>query len=1143
MSTESLPRRIGKYELRQKLGQGGMGTVYRALEIGLHRSVAVKLMKSEYRDNAGIRQRFIQEARAVAALDHPNIIKIFYFDDEPELYLVMEFVPSGSLRGYLRHHQEDGNVLEVREALQLTRQIADALQVAHNHQMIHRDVKPDNVLLKSLNIRRQTNFHPLLTDFGLVKLAEDVGYQTQPGTAIGTYAYMSPEQLKGSGVDHRTDLYALGIMLYELVVGRLPFHPKTPSQAYDMHHYQEPPLPSDLRPGLTPSLENLILRAIAKNPDDRFQSALDMSDALHDIESGQSEQLTQLDSMASQGGQLESLSQYMTALPGTPVDDDVSRLDTPQDLPNDRIAIQRIGEDTFYVELTRPTFIIGRTDDADITLPTNQVSRQHARINKRRDGTYTITDLGSTNHTFVDGVEILSDVPEPWSTAQLVSIGEYRLTLQLAAGMQDTHPQMERPSLEGIASPTGDTAPSRVGGQLHTAQANTPVILQLSPSTITVQAGSQSTVNLALRSMATTVEHYLVSVQGIPNDWVSIPAAPLQLMPGSSASIPISFRPPLAPTSAAGDYQFRVRVTSHERGREVTYTDGTLSIPPFHRFSTDMTPQRVTSGQIINLTLENNGNVPENFSINARDRAAAIKFDPPTANITVNPGEREVLRIQPHSKAKWLGTPEMFPLEIRATSTSGQEQLQTGELILKPRLPAWMAGILSLLCAGLVMFGAYVGFIRDDNDPTTTPDRQVQNDTSTPTREPSATYTLEASETPELAPEQLTATANAQATETAQAELENNPPVTLTVGIIGGEDEESAFENAMQQTETDSRYSFEIVEIDRDILFTQIAGGNPPDLILAPDDIIWELANAGALFPLDFGGQSDAFTDASLSTVSLDGDFYGVPYSVDTLAFVCHIELLEEYGIGNTPEFGFDTILDAGLPIGTSIDTYHFVPILHAFGGYIFGIDSSGHYDTADIGIINGQGSNALHFLETLASERILREPQLAADEVVENFLGYAFGCIITGSWNFQLFEESGINYIVIPIRASVGEEPGAAWISTRSVAVPATGENHEIALDLVNNVFPNELFQAVMVENIVRPPVFRPFITEDDYTGLNGFALVAQYGKRTPYTEMIEVWGPMGSILKSLVGFEISVDEAVAELTEVFDSVSFSQD
>lgn len=815
MSTEALPRRIGKYELRQVLGKGGMGTVYRALEIGLHRSVAVKLMKSEYRDNDSIRQRFIQEARAVAALDHPNIVKIYYFDDEPELYLVMEFVPSGSLRGYLRHHQEDGTVLEVREALLLTRQIADALHHSHSHSqhMVHRDVKPDNVLLKPRTIRRQTTFHPLLTDFGLVKLAEDAGFQTQPGTAIGTYAYMSPEQLKGSNVDHRTDIYALGIMLYELVVGRLPFKPKTASQAYDMHHFQEPPAPRDIRDGISTALENLILKAIAKNPNDRFQTALDMSEALIDIESGEADQLTMMDTTASEGGQLESLSQYMTALPGTPVDDEISRLDTPQDLMRDRVAVQKAGEETTFFELTRPTFIIGRTDDADITLPSTQVSRQHARINRRRDGTYTITDLGSTNKTFIDGVELLSDISEPWGTSQMVAIGEYRLTLQHASAMQDTHPDFVPPSLEGILTPTGDTAPSRAEGSLHT-HADQVATLQLSPSYITVQAGSQSVVNVMLQNTTNTVEHFQLQIQGIPNDWVSAPPTPLQLMPGASGSIPITFHPPMQSTTTAGDHPYNVRVTSQERGMEIARSSGTLSISAYHRFTLDLMPARITNGKIINLTVRNQGNSAESIMITPRDRAAAIRFEPSSATLNINPGQEEVVRFQANQAfPKWLGANEMLPFELRAVSRMGQEQTQSGELVVKPRLPIWMAGLLTMLCSGFLLVGAYIGFIRDD-DPTPTDQPVGANASNTPSIQPSDTHTAEPSPTQGLAPAWLTATTEFEQTATTAAREEQGAESTSIAQTATAEYELIATAAATSQTTLDIAFLQPITSLD-----------------------------------------------------------------------------------------------------------------------------------------------------------------------------------------------------------------------------------------------------------------------------------------------------------------------------------------
>lgn len=265
-----------KYRLESLLGQGGMGSVYRAHDLTLDRPVAIKVLHPQLATQPQFRQRFLLEARAAAQLDHPSIIKIYDFAArEDQYYMVMEYVAGRSLAFYLHQLDEQGQILPLREVLSLMAQVADGLAYAHRRGVVHRDIKPDNILIKLLDDPERPDEAPLravTTDFGLAKLLQG-GAQTQTGAFMGTLSYMAPEQTLSQPVDGRADIYAMGVMLFQLATGRLPFDISTPTDAVVKHLQATPPTPQSLRPDLPVAMVQLIEQAMARDPLARFQSA------------------------------------------------------------------------------------------------------------------------------------------------------------------------------------------------------------------------------------------------------------------------------------------------------------------------------------------------------------------------------------------------------------------------------------------------------------------------------------------------------------------------------------------------------------------------------------------------------------------------------------------------------------------------------------------------------------------------------------------------------------------------------------------------------------------------------------------------------------------------------------------------------
>ncbi|GAB4518732.1 MAG: hypothetical protein OHK0046_26720 [Anaerolineae bacterium] len=267
-------RKLGnKYEIVERLGRGGMAEVYRAYHVSLDRYVAIKILHDFLADDPEFKSRFEKEARNIARLKHPNIVQVYDFEhdeDSDSYYMVMELIDGVTLKDRLFNSENAGNPLPLKEALRIAREAASALSYAHKAGMIHRDVKPANLMIDHNEENRV-----VLTDFGIAKMVTSAQF-TMTGGLIGTPAYMAPEQGVGETGDERSDLYSLGIILYQMTTGELPYDADTPL-ALILKHLNDP-IPSALahNPALPPRVDDIIQKSIAKEAQDRYQTANEM---------------------------------------------------------------------------------------------------------------------------------------------------------------------------------------------------------------------------------------------------------------------------------------------------------------------------------------------------------------------------------------------------------------------------------------------------------------------------------------------------------------------------------------------------------------------------------------------------------------------------------------------------------------------------------------------------------------------------------------------------------------------------------------------------------------------------------------------------------------------------------------------------
>ena len=263
----------GRYELEDLLGRGGMAEVRRAVDTRLGRPVAVKQLRADLAIDPTFQARFRREAQSAAGLNHPNIVAVYDTGEETDPltgtsipYIVMELVEGPTLRDVLR----DGRKILPERALELTQGVLDALSYSHKAGIIHRDIKPANVMLTQSGAVK-------VMDFGIARAVADTSAtMTQTAAVIGTAQYLSPEQARGETVDARSDIYSAGCLLYELLVGRPPFIGESPVSVAYQHVREAPVPPSQLDPVITPDIDAVTLKALAKDPADRYQSAREM---------------------------------------------------------------------------------------------------------------------------------------------------------------------------------------------------------------------------------------------------------------------------------------------------------------------------------------------------------------------------------------------------------------------------------------------------------------------------------------------------------------------------------------------------------------------------------------------------------------------------------------------------------------------------------------------------------------------------------------------------------------------------------------------------------------------------------------------------------------------------------------------------
>ncbi|MDX2136643.1 MAG: protein kinase [Chloroflexota bacterium] len=765
-------QQIGSYHIDALLDQGGMGEVYKASVTKTGEAVAIKVIRPDLAKQERFRKLFQREADAASRLRHAHIVQVReVLEQGQELYLVMDYIDGTNLRRYLRDAVRRRVALPIADVLMIGKRIAEALYHAHQQNILHRDVKPENVLLRGRLDAPLSELTPILSDFGLAKILSDDAQSLVTQQFVGTYVYMSPEKfntkLGPTPPDHRADIFALGVVLYEcLANGDLPYQPEPRTLQEAFQVYTQPnvaPVPlSSVVPGLPSVVNQLVMKCIMPNAAQRFQSAHELVAAIDGVR----KQLKQLappaappavraqppasplkpDTMPEQPsppaplpegeGRMPSSpplvgAQYIAPLPPPPrpapaapppaspppsiprntraAQSDISGSIRPSQALYDTLIVYEQNRQPRRVPIDRDVMTMGRGTENAVILNDSEASRVHAELSRNPKGGYLIKDNGSLNGTWLNDQRLQSQQAVPWLPGHKLRVGFTIVELEMVGVIPVSNTastKVEKGTTRQYPLP--EYQPT-VGASAALPAGN--LRATMTPDRMRVDVGGRAQIQIEISNERTSVEQLHLNLVDLPLPWYTLSQTHLRMMPGEKQVVTLSIHPPRASTSTAGAYTFTLRIMIPNTGENIRLK-GHIDVAPYYSFTTTLQPTTLRWQDSTTLTIANTGNAADTYTLECRDDEQVLRFIREQDMVTVAPGKRVnvPLKVTPFVRPLF-GMPQTHVFEI--TVTSEQEALPPQKAIGKRISGALLPGcaIAALLTFGLSICAAIIGAV------------------------------------------------------------------------------------------------------------------------------------------------------------------------------------------------------------------------------------------------------------------------------------------------------------------------------------------------------------------------------------------------------------------------------------------------
>jgi tRNA A-37 threonylcarbamoyl transferase component Bud32 len=687
--SDLIGQHIGNYHVEEILGTGGMGQVFRARHVLLDRMVALKVLHPSLLGDPLIQARFRHEAKAAAMLRHPHVVEVFDFHEQDGYaYLVMELVMGGSLRHIIQEERHRDPDWPLVRSLDLVRQAAEGLGYAHAQGMVHRDIKPDNLLIQPDADSGQSILK--VGDFGLARIGQGSGL-TAANTAMGTPAYMSPEQCQGIELDGRSDLYGLGVVLYELVTGQLPFQFNTTSEAVYKHVFHTPDPPRRYRPDLPERLEALILRCLAKDPAKRYQTMADLALALQAVVAS----IQQAAAAPPPATIAEAPTEYLI-MPDPPSKGHVN-LTPPMSPPIGAIEPVAVALLSVYDSHGRRLqqsalhpgeLLVGRLPTSDLHLDAPHVSRRHLSIQVGAHQVH-VTDLGSSLGTFVQKQRLVPHQSVPWPIGVQLQVGPFVLILEASSEPQAS-----------AAETVVEALPE------HNPYAPPPALfdLDIEPSVQSLAIEQPTAVLVTITSQLLQSDTVVVSVSDFPEPWLTLPA-PLRVEPQQPATTRLLVNVPRVSEAHAGEWLVQIHVRSLNHSHLTQSSAVRWVIQPFAEVSLVVQPPRQAGIREASyrVFVHNQGNARVTYRLMASDRDDQIQPLLSKDQVVLLPDERVQLQMQVEAAQQVVGGQRVIPIDLRVVGSDGSQAAMIAQFVHRSLISWWM------LCLVLFMLAVVIG--------------------------------------------------------------------------------------------------------------------------------------------------------------------------------------------------------------------------------------------------------------------------------------------------------------------------------------------------------------------------------------------------------------------------------------------------